>query len=358
MNKLLTSFSKNGLQLKNHIVMAPMTRSRAIGNIPNDLMAQYYAQRSGAGLIITEGTAPAADALGYPRIPGIFSTEQVEGWKKTTSAVHYYGSKIFIQLMHTGRIGHADNLPEGAVIRGVSSIKAAGQIFTYTLGLQDHAEPTALTIKEIETVLDGFVTAAKNAIQADFDGIEIHAANGYLPEQFLNPNINNRADAYGGSIINRAKFTLQIAEKTVAAVGGAKVGIRISPFSTIADMQPYNETEVSETYAYLTAELNKMGIAYLHLGANPNIPQHTFDAIRSAFKGTIILSNGLTPETAEAALHNGFADLVAFGRSFLANPDFVTRIEQGAPLNQVDFTTLYSPGAKGYIDYPTLDAVL
>ena len=358
MNKLLTSFSKNGLQLKNHIVMAPMTRSRAIDNIPNDLMAEYYAQRSGAGLIITEGTAPVADALGYPRIPGIFSIEQIQGWKKITSAVHYYGSKIFIQLMHTGRVAHTDNLPEGAVIRGASSIKAAGQIFTDTLGLQDHGQPTALTIKEIETIVDGFATAAKNAMLANFDGIEIHAANGYLPEQFLNPNINNREDAYGGNIINRAKFTLQIVEKTVAAIGSAKVGVRISPFSTTADMQPYDEAEVNETYAYLAGELNKMNIAYLHLGSNPNIPQHTFDAIRSAFKGTIILSNGLTPETAEAALHNGFADLVAFGRSFLANPDFVTRIEKGAPLNPVDFTTLYSPDAKGYVDYPTLDAVL
>jgi N-ethylmaleimide reductase len=354
MNKLLSNYLKNGLQLKNHIVMAPMTRSRAIDNIPNDLMAEYYAQRSGAGLIITEGTAPVADALGYPRIPGIFNDEQMEGWKKTTSAVHQQGTKIFVQLMHTGRIGHTDNLPEGAVIRGASNIKAAGQIFTDTKGLQDHGEPLALTVQEIESILDGFVSAAKNAMSAGFDGVEIHAANGYLPEQFLNPNINNREDAYGGSIINRAKLTLQIVEKTVAAIGKTRVGIRISPFSTTADMQPYNEQDVTETYTYLSKELNKMEIAYLHLGANPNIPLHIFDVIRSSFKGNIILSNGLTPETAEAALHKGFADLVAFGRSFLANPDFVTRIQEGAALNAVDFTTLYSAGAEGYTDYPTL----
>ncbi|HEY0177255.1 MAG TPA: alkene reductase, partial [Pedobacter sp.] len=197
MNKLLSNYQKNDLHLKNHIVMAPMTRSRATGHIPNDLMAEYYTQRSGAGLIITEGTAPVADALGYPRIPGIFNKEQTEGWKKITSAVHQQGSKIFVQLMHTGRIGHIDNLPEGALVRGASSIRAAGQIFTDTKGLQDHSEPVALTTAEIENIFDGFVIAAKNAMSAGFDGIEIHAANGYLPEQFLNPNINNREDEYG-----------------------------------------------------------------------------------------------------------------------------------------------------------------
>ena len=354
MNTLLSSYETNGLQLKNHIVMAPMTRSRAIGNIPNHLMAEYYAQRSGAGLIITEGTAPTADALGYPRIPGIFSIEQREGWKKITSAVHQQGAKIFLQLMHTGRVAHADNLPAGAVIRGASGIKAAGQIFTDTDGLQDYGEPVALTIAGIEDIIQGFVVAANNAMLAGFDGIEIHAANGYLPEQFLNPNINNRTDEYGGNIINRAKLTLQIVERTAAAIGKTKVGIRFSPFSTTADMQPYSEAAVSETYTYLATAINKLNIAYLHLSANPNIPRHTLDSIRSAFKGTIILSNGLTPATAEAALHNGFADLVAFGRSFLSNPDLVTRIEKEAVLNVVDFKTLYSAGAEGYTDYPML----
>ena len=354
MDTLLSNYQKNGFHLKNHIVMAPMTRSRAIGNIPNDLMAAYYAQRSGAGLIITEGTAPVADALGYPRIPGIFTDKQIEGWKKTTSAVHREGSKIFVQLMHTGRIGHADNLPAGAVIRGASAIKAAGQIFTDTKGLQDYGEPEALTIEEIENIMDGFVAAAENAMSAGFDGIEIHAANGYLPEQFLNPNINTRTDGYGGSITNRAKFALQIVERTVAAIGKTKVGIRLSPFSTIADMPPYNDAVVNETYTYLATEINKMDIAYLHLSANPNIPQQTYDSIRPAFLNTIILSNGLTPETAETALHEGFADLVAFGRSFLANPDFVARIQKRAALNPVDFKTLYSPGAVGYTDYPLL----
>jgi N-ethylmaleimide reductase len=355
MNTLLSNYQLNGLQLKNHIVMAPMTRSRAINNIPNDLMAEYYAQRSGAGLIITEGTAPTADALGYARIPGIFTEAQIEGWKKTTTAVHAQGAKIFLQIMHTGRVGHVDNMPEDAVIWGASTIKAAGQIFTDTKGLQDHGEPVALTIEGIQTIIDGYVVAAKNAMLAGFDGVEIHAANGYLPEQFLNPNVNNRTDEYGGTIINRVRMTLQIVEKVVAAIGKTKVGIRISPFSTTADMQAYDLKDVNETYRYLSMEMNKLDIAYMHISANPNIPPQTFDAIRLAFKGTLILSNGLTPATAEAALHNGFADLVAFGRSFLANPDFVTRIEKDAPLNAVDFKTLYSAGPEGYTDYPILE---
>jgi N-ethylmaleimide reductase len=354
MSTLLSNYQKNDLQLKNHIVMAPMTRSRAINNIPNDLMAEYYAQRSGAGLIITEGTAPTADALGYARIPGIFTEAQIEGWKKTTVAVHGQGAKIFLQIMHTGRVGNADNMPEGAVIWGASNIKAAGQIFTDTKGMQDHGEPVPLTIEGIQTIIDGYVVAAKNAMLAGFDGVEIHAANGYLPEQFLNPNINNRTDEYGGTIINRVKMTLQILENVVASIGKTKVGIRISPFSTTADMQPYNFEDVNETYRYLATEMDKLDIAYMHISANPNIPQQTFDAIRLAFKGTIILSNGLTPATAEAALHNSFANLVAFGRSFLANPDFITRIEKDAPLNAVDFKTLYSSGAEGYTDYPML----
>jgi N-ethylmaleimide reductase len=192
MKKLLSSYTKGSLSLKNHLVMAPMTRSRATGNLPNDLMAEYYGQRSGAGLIVTEGTAPTPEALGYPRIPGVFSELQIEGWKKTTSAVHKGGAKIFLQLMHTGRIGHIDNLPEGATLVGPSMQKAAGQIFTDTLGMQDHSEPVALTTEGVQLVIDGFITAAKNAITAGFDGVELHAANGYLLEQFLNPNVNDR----------------------------------------------------------------------------------------------------------------------------------------------------------------------
>lgn len=354
MQKLLKPYSKNGLSLKNHIVMAPMTRSRAINNLPNDLMAEYYAQRTGAGLIITEGTAPAPEALGYPRIPGIFSEAQIQGWEKITKAVHEGNSKIFLQIMHTGRIGHTANLPDGAKVIGVSNIKAAGQIFTDTLGLQDNSEPEALSTEGIEKVVSQFVVGAKNAIAAGFDGVELHGANGYLIEQFLNPHVNNRTDEYGGSITNRAKFVLDVAEKTAAAIGKEKLGIRFSPFNTFNDMAKYDENEVQETYAYLSKELNKMGIAYLHIGVNADIPKKTFDTIRSNFTNTIIQCNGFTPETAETALDKGFADLAAFARSFLANPDLVKRIETGAALNEVDYSTAYTPGAKGYTDYATL----
>ncbi|GAB3168374.1 alkene reductase [Telluribacter humicola] len=354
MEKLFELFSKGKLQLKNHLVMAPMTRSRAIGNLPNDLMVTYYAQRSAAGLIVTEGTAPAPEGLGYPRIPGIYSQEQVSGWKKVTSAVHQKGSKIFVQLMHTGRIGHRDNLPEGVQVVGPSEIKAAGEIFTDNKGMQEHSTPVALTTDGIASVIDGYVRSAQNAMEAGFDGVELHGANGYLPEQFLNPNVNNRTDAYGGSIENRSRLTLEIAKRVADAIGPGKVGVRISPFSTLGDLLPYDTEEVHQTYAYLASELNKLAIAYIHISASPSIPEKTYEAIRSAFANTLIYCNGLTPETAEAKLLEGSADLVAFGRSFLANPDFVERIEKGAPLNAVNFGALYTPDAVGYIDYPTL----
>ena len=208
MKKLFTPFEKGSFKLKNHLVMAPMTRSRAIGNLPNELMATYYAQRSGAGLIVTEGTSPSPEGLGYPRIPGIYSEAQVVGWKKVTDAVHQNGSKIFLQLMHTGRIAHVANLPDGLQPVGPSDIKAAGAIFTDSLGMQEHSVPVALTEEGITRVIADFVNASKNAILAGFDGVELHGANGYLLEQFLNPNVNNREDQYGGNLINRSRLTL------------------------------------------------------------------------------------------------------------------------------------------------------
>lgn len=354
MKALLQNFSRNNLQLKNRIVMAPMTRSRAINNIPNELMATYYRQRSDAGLIITEGTAPSPDALGYARIPGIFNQQQVDGWKKTTEAVHQNGAKIFLQLMHTGRIGHVDNLPEGARLVGASDQKAAGQIFTDTKQMQDFSEPVALTTEAVKEVVNSFVTAAKNAIKAGFDGVELHGANGYLLEQFLNPHINTRADEYGGSMENRSRLTLEIAQETALAIGKEKVGIRFSPYSTLGDLPAYDSDEVHQTYSYLADKLNEMGIAYIHISANPGIPQKTYDAIRANFSNIIILCNGLTPETAEVRLGEGFSDLIAFGRNFLANPDLVKRIEIGAELNQPDYNTLYTPGEKGYTNYPVM----
>ncbi len=354
MNKLLTPYHKKALVLKNHLVMAPMTRSRALGNLPNELMAEYYGQRSGAGLIITEGTAPTPEALGYPRIPGIFSAAQTEGWKRVTAAVHAGKGKIFVQLMHTGRIGHTDNLPDGAQLVCASPRKAAGQIFTDTAGPQDHSEPVTLTSEGIGEIIRGHVKAAKNAMAAGFDGIELHGANGYLIEQFLNPHVNARTDQWGGSIRKRSALAVALAKGVAEAIGAEKVGIRFSPFSALGDLAAYDEQETHETYAYLAQRLEEIGIAYIHIGVNAPIPQKTFDAIRAAFSGTLILCNGLTPATGAAALEAGFADLVAFGRSFLANPDLDARIAEGAALNQPDYTTLYTPGAKGYTDYPVL----
>ena len=354
MEKLFMPFEKGSLRLKNHFVMAPMTRSRAIDNLPNDLMATYYAQRSDAGLIITEGTSPTPEGLGYPRIPGIFSDQQVTGWKKTTDAVHQSGAKIFLQLMHTGRIGHTANLPAGLKIVGPSDIKAAGEIYTDSQGMQEHSIPVALTANGIQQVIDGFVIAAKNAVEAGFDGVELHAANGYLLEQFLNPNINNRTDDYGGTILNRSRFIIEVATKIAAAIGEDKLGIRFSPFSTRGDLQPYENDDITKTYFHLSTELNKLGITYVHLSINPAIPEETYQAIHLAFSNTIIYCNDFTAEKAEAKLKNGSADLVAFGRSFLANPDFAERIKKNAVLNEVDFTTLYTPDAAGYTDYPTL----
>jgi N-ethylmaleimide reductase len=356
MKKLLSPFIKGSFELKNHLVMSPMTRSRATGNLPNSLMAEYYGQRTGAALIITEGTAPAPEALGYPRIPGIFSKQQVDAWKLVTSNVHRGESRIFLQLMHTGRMGHNDNLPEKTVLAGASSIKAAGQIFTDTKGLQDFSEPFPLSREGIKNVVDGFAVAAQNAIAAGFDGVEIHGANGYLIEQFLNPNVNNREDEYGGSIEHRSRFAIEVVQAIANTIGEEKVGIRFSPFSKLGDLAAYGEEETHNTYAYLARKLEELQIAYLHIAVNAPVPAKTLQAIRANFSGIIILANGLTPETADEALENGFADLVAFGRSFLSNPDFVERVKANAALNPVDYSTLYTPGAAGYTDYPTMDS--
>ena len=354
MKKLLTPYNGENLQLKNHIVMAPMTRSRAIGNSPNALMARYYGQRAGAGLIITEGTAPAPEALGYARMPGIFSVEQVEGWRRVTTAVHTNGGKIFSQLMHAGRIGHVANLPQGARLVGASALRAAGQMYTDALGNQDYGIPEALTIERLREVIASYVAAAKNAIAAGFDGVELHGANGYLIEQFLNPNVNDRTDQYGGSIERRAGFAVEVVESVSAAIGRDRVGIRLSPNSTLGDMQPYDEGTILETYTLLARELNRVGIAYIHLSVNPQASAATLSAIRREFKGTLIHCGNFNAETAEAGLQKGTANLIAFGRSFLANPDFVDRVIAGASLNPVDYTTLYTVDERGYTDYPTM----
>lgn len=354
MKKLLTPFTKDSLKLKNRIVMAPMTRSRAIDNIPNNLMAEYYGQRTGAGLIIAEGTAPMADGLGYPRIPGIFTEYQVEGWKNITESVHKDGSKFFVQLMHTGRIAHEDNVPAGGQIFAPSSIKAEGKMFTDTQGPQDHSTPKAFTTDDIKRTIEGHVKAAKNAVRAGFDGIELHGANGYLTEQFLNPKSNQRTDGYGGNIENRAKFPIETVKAIADSIGADKVGIRLSPYNTFNDQPAYDKEVVHKTYEYLAEELYKIGIQYIHLSMVPDAPEKTYRAIRKTFSGTIIQCNGLTPQTALEALDD-LADLVAFGRNFLANPDLVKRIEWGTRLNEPDPDTFYTPGPEGYTDYPSLN---
>lgn len=354
MKKILTPFKKNGLELKNHLVMAPMTRSRALNNIPNDLMAEYYGQRTGAGLIIAEGTAPMKDGVGYPRIPGIYSDGQIEGWKKVTDAVHKKGSKIFLQLMHCGRIAHEDNIPEGGKIMAPSAIKAEGEMYTDTKGLQDHTKPEAYTKEEVKKTIEGHIKAAENAIKAGFDGVEIHAAHGYLIEQFLNPHVNKRDDEYGGTVEKRARFVVEIVNGIAAAIGKEKTGIRLSPYNKFNDQPAYDKDEVHETYRYLTEKIADAGILYIHLSMNEDAQEKTYKTIREKYQGIIIQCNGLSPETAEKALHGEVADLVAFARNWLANPDLEKRIAEEADLNEPKQDLFYSPGAEGYTDYPTL----
>ncbi len=357
---LLFSEAKLGsLTLQNHMVMCPLTRSRALGNIPNDLMAEYYGQRATAGLLITEGTSPSPNGLGYARIPGVYSDEQVAGWKKVTDAAHAKGAKIFVQLMHTGRIGHQNNLPKGAKVVAPSAVKAAGQMYTDSEGMKDHPVPEALDAAGLKATKEEFVTAAKNAVKAGFDGIELHAANGYLLEQFIRPNSNTRTDEYGGSIEGRARFVLEVAEACVAAIGADKVGMRLSPFGVFNDMPLYPELE--KDYAYLAEKLNAIGLVYVHLvdhsaqGA-PVVPDSIKATFRKSFKNTLILSGGYDAARAEADLEAKKGDLIAFGKGFLANPDLVARFKKKAALNAFDASTFYTPGAKGYTDYPALTA--
>ncbi len=291
--KLFEAYKLGSAELKNRIVMSPMTRCRAIGNIPNDLMAEYYRQRTGAGLIITEGTSPSPNGLGYARMPGIFSRQQVSGWEKTTSAVHNTGGKIFIQFMHTGRISHSLNLPENARVFAPSAVKAAGQIWTDSNRLQDFQVPKAMTANDLSDTVTEFVKAAKNADDAGFDGVELHGANGYLLEQFLSPISNIRDDNYGGSIKNRCRFVLEVVSAVAETIGKEKTGIRFSPYGTASDMPLY--PEIDDTYKYLAEQLNILGIEYIHLINNystvpPDVFRELQEYIRKTFKKTIILS--------------------------------------------------------------------
>lgn len=358
-NILLSPYKLGNIILKNRIVMSPMTRSRAIGNIPNQLMAEYYSQRASAGLIITEGTSPSPNGLGYSRIPGNYNDIQAEAWTKVTKSVHEREGKIFLQIMHTGRISHPDNMPEGAMIIAPSAIKPKGQMWIDGGGMQEFPVPKAMTVEEIKSTQLEYITAAVNAVQAGFDGIELHGANGYLIEQFLSPVSNIRKDKYGGSIENRCRFVLEVIKGTTDAIGKKKTGIRLSPYGVASDMPHY--PEIDETYNYLADKLNRMGILYIHLvdhssmGA-PEVPLELKRSIRKIFKHTLILSGGYTVERAENDLQSGLANLITFGRPFINNPDLVERIINDWPLSKnLDPSTFYSPGEKGYTDYSSYD---
>lgn len=361
-SKLFTPTKVGSIELKNAIVMAPMTRCRALGNIPNNLMKEYYEQRSGAGLIITEGTSPSPNGLGYARIPGIFSKHQVEGWKNITSAVHAKGSKIIIQLMHCGRISHILNMPEGAKIIAPSAVKAAGQMYTDAKQMQDFPIPNEMSSEEIAFTKVEYVMAAKNAIEAGFDGVELHGANGYLLEQFLSPISNIRTDNYGGNIENRCRFVIEVAQEVANAIGKDKTGIRLSPYGVASDMPHY--PEIDGTYKYLSEELNKIGIAFIHLvdhsamGA-PAVPIEIKRMIRYNFKNTVIHCGGFDKSKAEADIESGLTDLVAFGRPFINNPDLVERLKNNWALStNLNMDLFYSADEKGYTDYPAHKVVV
>jgi N-ethylmaleimide reductase len=357
---LFDPFTARTLHLANRMVMAPMTRSRATPeHLPDALMATYYGQRASAGLIVSEGTSPSPNGLGYPRIPGLYSAAQAAAWQATTTAVHAQGGKIFVQLMHCGRVAHVDNLPAGAEVLGPGPAACPGQMFTDRLGLQPHSPPRAMTEADIAHVVHEYAAAARLAVDAGFDGVELHAANGYLIEQFLNPLVNLRTDAYGGSIDGRNRLALEIARATVAAIGRDRVGIRVSPYGVFNGTGAFDN--VRAQHLALAAALSALGLIYLHLvdhsamGAPP-VPADFKLALRAGFDGLFILSGGFDAASAEQALAEGRGDLVAFGRPFLANPDLVARLHQGAPLNTPDMATFYVAGAKGYTDYPALAA--
>jgi len=357
MSLLFSKTTLGSLTLQNRLVMSPMTRNRATGNIPNELMAQYYAQRGTAGLIITEGTSPSSNGLGYPRIPGIFSAAQVAGWKRVTDAVHAQGAKMFIQFMHCGRVGHALNLPAGARILAPSAVAAVGEMYTDAEGMKPNSTPQAMTEADIKATIEEFAQSAKNAVAAGFDGVELHGANGYLLEQFIRPNSNQRTDRYGGSIENRARFVLEVADAVIRAIGKDKLGIRLSPFGVFNDMPLYDAMEAD--YTYLAQQLNARGLVYIHLvdhssmGAPP-VPVSMKATFRNVFKGKLILSGGYDAARAESDLAAGKCDLIAVGKPFLANPDLVARWKTGAVVNAPDMSTFYTSGAKGYTDYPVL----
>ncbi len=350
---LFNPLQVGALTLPNRILLAPLTRTRAdAGHMPNALMAEYYAQRASGGLLITECTMITEGTSAFIAEPGIYSAEQIEGWKKTTDAVHAKGGRIFMQIWHAGRAAHPD-INAGARTVSSSAIAIEGEIHT-PAGKVPHAVPHALTLEEIPAIVAAFAQAAKNAIAAGFDGVEVHGANGYLIDQFLRDGANKRTDVYGGSVENRARLLFEVLTAVTAAIGADRVGLRLSPlnsFNSMIDSDPIG------LVTYLADKLNAFGLAYLHLMRADFFGVQKGDTetiARDKYKGVLIGNMGYTAEEAEAAIAAGKLDAVAFGTSFLANPDLPERINANAALNAPDSTTFYTPGAKGYTDYATM----
>ncbi len=346
------------MHLPNRVVMAPMTRSRATADhVPAPIMADYYASRADGGLLITEGVGPEPAGTGYPRIPGLWSDAQIAAWRVVTDAVHAAGGRIVAQIMHTGRVGHPLNMPEGSVVKGPSEGQVSGEMYTDQQGPQPYPVAQAMDEADIERALDSFAAAARKAVAAGFDGIELHGANGYLIDQFISPSANQRTDVWGGEIQGRGRFALEAARRAAAAIGADRVGVRLSPYGVFNDIVPW-ET-VHDDFTWLAGEFGKLGLLYLHIvdhsamGAPP-VSDDTKAAMRAAFGGPVILSGGYDRERADADLGAVKGELVAFGRPYLANPDLVRRLQEGVALNAPDFATFYTPGPKGYTDYPTL----
>lgn len=353
MSPLFTPVRIGRHTLPNRLVMAPMTRSRADdAGVPSELVSLYYAQRAGAGLIITEGVFPSAMGKGYVRTPGIETEAQIAAWKQVTEAVHAQGGRIFMQVMHCGRVSHPSLLPNDAQPVAPSALKPAGQTWTGS-GLQEFVTPRELSLGEITGVIDDYRMATRRALAAGFDGVELHGASGYLPEQFLSSGSNQRQDRYGGSVANRARFVLEVLAAMVAEAGGDRVGIKISPemnFNDIVDVNP------QETYTYLVEQIAAHDLAYLHVALfGAKLDYHAL--LRPRFNGAYLIGGGLDRNGAEAALAAGRADATVFGGAFLANPDLPERFRQGAALNAADKNTFYSPGMQGYTDYPFLSGM-
>lgn len=353
---LFSPVTLGSISLKNRIVMAPLTRNRAgEGGVPQAMNVTYYEQRASAGLIVTEATPISPMGHGYPALPGIYTDAQVAGWKKVTDAVHAKGGKIVIQLWHVGRISHPSLLPSNTLPVAPSAIKPAGQAFTYQ-GLVDYVTPRALDIAELPAIVQDYVHATKCAIAAGFDGVEIHAANGYLLDQFLRDGSNHRTDQYGGSYENRARLLLEVTRAVVDTIGADKVGVRLSPVNPFNDMKDSNPQAI---FNHVAGALNQFNLAYLHAveggihGGGESDP-FDFDAFRKLFKGAYMANLSYDKARGNAAVQSGHADVIAYGVPFIANPDLVERFKQDAPLNDADSKTFYGGTEKGYTDYPAL----